>query len=203
MYMLNASVWCIFAIPSGYGSFRRGGGGGGGGGGAPPWTPSLRPLDPSPLRSSNALGGGGGLLPPSCGVFGTPRMMGIIGPQTPQYVRLRVGGWGIPLRLDPNDDHLPDAIRSLAAGRAGQGKGVAYSLVDLEDDKLNLKYLVGCVIEAKGEVSPCLAPLGPFAAASTPDPSPQNAYIYSLGTPSSFGEGVTCPPWRVSMARAS
>jgi len=37
-------------------------------------------------------------------------------------------------------------------GRAGQGKGVAYSLVDLEDDKLNLKYLVGCVIEAKGEV---------------------------------------------------
>ena len=43
--MLNGSVWCIFAIPAGYGSFRQGGPG------APPWTHS----PPSPLCSSNAL----------------------------------------------------------------------------------------------------------------------------------------------------
>ena len=33
--MLNGSVWCIFAIPGGYGSFQHGG--------APPWTPSPPP----------------------------------------------------------------------------------------------------------------------------------------------------------------
>ena len=52
MHMLNGSMWCIFAIPGQYGSFRQRGGG------APPpppgprpslpWTPSPPPLDPSP-----------------------------------------------------------------------------------------------------------------------------------------------------------
>ena len=47
MYMLNGSVWCIFAAPCGYGSVRQLGGGGGGlplGPPSPlPWTPTPPP----------------------------------------------------------------------------------------------------------------------------------------------------------------
>ena len=44
----SSSVWCIFAVPSGYGSFRQGGGG------APP-PPPLPPLPP-PLKQRPGVG---------------------------------------------------------------------------------------------------------------------------------------------------
>ena len=56
MYMLNGSVWCIFAIPGGYGSFR-----GGGGGVTPPPHRCIRregALEAVPGAARQAVGGG-------------------------------------------------------------------------------------------------------------------------------------------------